>query len=217
MGRSGYGQFSSPHQYKTSMVAHRVMYGVAFGYVPHGLNVMHTCDNPPCCNPFHLKLGTHIDNMRDMVVKGRAARRTKDVCIRGHQKGHGNQCDVCRRISADAIVARDRARADEMREEFKRERLLSVVAPDLTGLIQQVANERGAVAIADFFGLYGREHRTLSAIGADWGLTRERVRQLRNDALDRLGLDHGAVISDFKYRLRFRDAIVARRQDTEAA
>jgi hypothetical protein len=34
--------------------------------------VLHTCDNPACCNPKHLFLGTYADNTRDRRVKGRA-------------------------------------------------------------------------------------------------------------------------------------------------
>lgn len=33
--------------------------------------VMHTCDNPPCCNPRHLRRGTALENMRDCISKGR--------------------------------------------------------------------------------------------------------------------------------------------------
>jgi len=36
-----------------------------------GQVVMHTCDNPPCCNPAHLRIGTTADNVRDKWAKGR--------------------------------------------------------------------------------------------------------------------------------------------------
>lgn len=68
----GYGRI--PFQGK-SHKAHRVAYLRAFGDFDKKLHVRHTCDNPPCCNPDHLILGTHADNMGDMAKRERSGRR----------------------------------------------------------------------------------------------------------------------------------------------
>ena len=51
---------------------HRIAWEINYGSIERGLEVLHRCDNPTCCNPWHLRLGTHAENMRDMHEKGRA-------------------------------------------------------------------------------------------------------------------------------------------------
>jgi hypothetical protein len=47
------------------------MWELANGPVPEGMNVCHSCDNPACCNPNHLWIGTQQDNVRDRGEKRR--------------------------------------------------------------------------------------------------------------------------------------------------
>ena len=63
---------------------HRITWVIHFGPIPKGMVVMHTCDNPPCCNPEHLKLGTHLENMADCRAKDRYYYANLTHCKRGH-------------------------------------------------------------------------------------------------------------------------------------
>ena len=54
--------------------AHRASHLVYLGEIPAGKHVCHRCDVRHCINPAHLFLGTHQENMRDMIEKGRQAR-----------------------------------------------------------------------------------------------------------------------------------------------
>lgn len=64
----GYGKFGLGKKCES---AHRVSFRLFNGSIPPDMVVMHKCDNPPCCNPAHLKLGTWRDNAVDKWEKGR--------------------------------------------------------------------------------------------------------------------------------------------------
>lgn len=61
-------------------LSHRVSYIIHKGEIPVGMVVRHKCDNPPCCNPDHLELGTVADNTCDKMMKQRQAQ--------GERQGH---------------------------------------------------------------------------------------------------------------------------------
>lgn len=91
-GRSGYK-------------VHRLAMELA-GYDIDGWVVLHKCDNPPCCNPAHLTLGTIADNIHDAQAKGRfpvaspkpPKRPTNRPALHGTKSryGSGCRCDACR-------------------------------------------------------------------------------------------------------------------------
>jgi len=83
--KKGYGQFHPTRITSTS--ANRMSWKIHFGEISDDIFVLHTCDFPECTNPKHLFLGTHQDNMDDMVAKGRS---------KGFEKGH-----IVRRVKGE--------------------------------------------------------------------------------------------------------------------
>ena len=111
VGTHGYSVVSSSRQ--RSLLAHRVAWVMAHGPIPAGLWVLHRCDNPPCVLTLpllhdgthdpreHLWLGTHTDNMRDMVAKGR------------RHDTHGERATRAKLTSEQVAVIRARVEAGE--------------------------------------------------------------------------------------------------------
>lgn len=79
---AGYGAIRADGGRKAGLLlAHRVSASLAGAEL--GPETRHTCDNPPCVNPAHLRPGTHDDNMGDMARRGRSgrAKMTREIVL----------------------------------------------------------------------------------------------------------------------------------------
>lgn len=132
---TGYGQIGRGGRNGGMALAHRVAYAIANGGVPADLCVLHTCDNPICVNPAHLRLGTHDENMKDMAAKGRSHYRAKDHCPKGHpytEMGpEGRRCRTCMREAWRKYVAKKRLTTPRnLKAEYARKRERATSAAD---------------------------------------------------------------------------------------
>lgn len=93
IGNRGYGSLTvTSGGRKSKEGAHRFSFRLHFGWA--GVVVMHKCDNPLCVNPKHLICGTHQDNQRDKVNKGRQAKGE----TQGHAKLTAEQVAEVKRL-----------------------------------------------------------------------------------------------------------------------
>jgi hypothetical protein len=72
---SGYGQVKEAGK---NWTAHRASWVAHHGAIADGKQVLHHCDNPRCCNPEHMYLGSVQDNVNDKMRRGRHVKRGKD-------------------------------------------------------------------------------------------------------------------------------------------
>jgi len=108
--------------------AHRFAYRLGKGEIPAGMEVCHQCDNPACVRPSHLFLGTHSDNMRDMVSKGRDRQPRK----RGQDHGAAKLTNA----QAAAIRSDKRAQSAIAREYGVSQTLVSMIQ---RGIVRKAA------------------------------------------------------------------------------
>lgn len=90
--KAGYGFVDVTYAFKRvrfPILVHRLAWALHHGADPDPeLLVLHRCNNPPCCNPGHLYLGTHRDNHDDMKRAGRARSGLKGVKGPNHPAAH---------------------------------------------------------------------------------------------------------------------------------
>lgn len=74
IGRDGYGKLKLDAHWRghhgRTVAAHRLSYELAYGSIPEGMIVRHTCDVKKCVRPDHLLLGSNLDNVNDYLTRG---------------------------------------------------------------------------------------------------------------------------------------------------
>lgn len=113
--KHGYGFVYSP-RHKRVVRAHRLAWEDANqACLLKGAVIMHDCDNPACCNPKHLRLGSTKENMQDCAKRGRHGQQRKLHCPAGHplDKTYKNRvggpariCSICKNTGERARYAR---------------------------------------------------------------------------------------------------------------
>lgn len=98
----GYGRYSVSSKILSS---HRIAYTLEYGSTPAEMLVCHKCDNPPCCNPNHLFLGTYMDNNSDCSLKGRYQSRPKGSGNYAAKLNERNIIDI-RRVASEGLAQR---------------------------------------------------------------------------------------------------------------
>lgn len=70
LDKDGYGALKREIDGRVYRRAHRVSYAYFKGHVGENLSILHSCNNPSCINPDHLREGDHSMNMKDRLASG---------------------------------------------------------------------------------------------------------------------------------------------------
>ena len=105
----GYGVFYPNGAIGGPVRAHRYSYEITHGAIEPGKLILHSCDNPRCVNPHHLRQGTQSDNLmdREKRKRGNYYCSNRTACKNGHEytsestyitKKGTRECKICRRL-----------------------------------------------------------------------------------------------------------------------
>lgn len=167
--------------------AHRFSWMLHYGPIAARLLVCHHCDNPKCVRPTHFFLGTSLDNVRDMLRKGRNPTGCK-TC--GGPIVH-SRCPPC-----------ERARRVEKAAQTQREH-----APTLTRAQLEALPERWRLLVISYYGLFGEARQSTAALAALHGVSRQRVSAVLVSSFRRLGVERPRMMCSYPGEYSLTDQI----------
>jgi hypothetical protein len=135
LNESGYGRVTYRRR---SWKAHQLAWVLTFGS-RRGFFVLHKCDNPRCCNPHHLFLGTNKTNMQDSALKGRHPRNAGGYLPSGDQHHSKLRPEVVARGERNGAAVLNARRVREIRRLRKNGATLRALATQF-GVVKGTIN-----------------------------------------------------------------------------
>lgn len=102
--KDGYAVFNVA--FKTRGVGHRFSYALHKGEIPDGMLIMHSCDNPPCCNPDHLSKGDVKANTEDKIKKNRQCKGENHYCFKNPELVQGENNGESKLKKSEVLLIR---------------------------------------------------------------------------------------------------------------
>jgi hypothetical protein len=125
--RDGYGKIKFNGRYRRAhAVAYELTTGITLTLSPRSAVdvpiVLHSCDNPPCCEPTHLRLGTHADNSSDCIGRERQATGDKNGSrLHPERLARGSSHGKAKLTEAQAVAIRKKRAAGESLDDIASE------------------------------------------------------------------------------------------------